>query len=340
MEATAEQAIAAVNAAETSEADVKAKKPNAKNGKRRSGISNRRLKEIIFAYGMLLLPLIQFAIFYIWINANSIMMAFQSFFGYADDGGELFIWSMDNFTRLFKELGNSDAVVHIALINTMKYFAAGLCMIPVSFLVAYFLYKKVWGFKFFRVMFFLPAIISAVLFVATYKQIISYGGPLDKLLTVFGLRMPNLLGEESRVTGTIIAYTVWTGLGVNMLLYQSAMSRIPQEVIEAGMLDGVPWWRELFQIIIPMVWPTISTTLILVITSMFNSTGPILLFFGAGDSVDNAAHMTISFWIYNQTSKANLNYPATVGVFFTLVSVPIVFLVRWALNKVDPQVTY
>ena len=114
--------------------------------------------------------------------------------------------------------------------------------------------------------------------------------------------MPNLLGEESRVTGTIIAYTVWTGLGVNMLLYQSAMSRIPQEVIEAGMLDGVPWWRELFQIIIPMVWPTISTTLILVITSMFNSTGPILL--------------------------------------FTLISVPIVFLVRWALNKVDPQVTY
>ena len=136
MEATAEQAIVAVNAAEASEADVKAKKPNAKNGKRKSRISNRRLKEIIFAYGMLLLPLIQFAIFYIWINANSIMMAFQSFFGYADDGGELFIWSMDNFTRLFKELGNSDAVVHIALINTMKYLAAGLCMIPLSFIVA------------------------------------------------------------------------------------------------------------------------------------------------------------------------------------------------------------
>ncbi len=331
MEAVAEQKVSTAPAAE------KGLKPEKK---KRSRISNRRLKEILFSYGMLLIPLIQFAIFYIWINANSIMMAFQSFYGVAEDGGELFIWSADNFTRLFKELSNSEATVHIALINTMKYFAAGLCMIPVSFLVAYFLYKKVWGFKFFRIMFFLPGIISAVLFVATYKQLISYGGPIDKLLTLFGMNIPNLLGDESKVTGTIIAYTVWTGLGVNMLLYQGAMSRIPQEVIEAGMLDGVPWWRELFQIIIPMVWPTISTTLILVITSMFNSTGPILLFFGAGESVDNAAHMTISFWIYNQTAKANLNYPATVGVFFTLVSVPVVFLVRWALNKVDPQVTY
>lgn len=331
MEAVAEQKVSTAPAAEKGRKPEKEKRPR---------FSNRRLKEILFSYGMLLIPLIQFAIFYIWINANSIMMAFQSFYGVAEDGGELFIWSADNFTRLFKELGNSEATVHIALINTMKYFAAGLCMIPVSFLVAYFLYKKVWGFKFFRIMFFLPGIISAVLFVATYKQLISYGGPIDKLLTLFGMNIPNLLGDETKVTGTIIAYTVWTGLGVNMLLYQGAMSRIPQEVIEAGMLDGVPWWRELFQIIIPMVWPTISTTLILVITSMFNSTGPILLFFGAGESVDNAAHMTISFWIYNQTAKANLNYPATVGVFFTLVSVPVVFLVRWALNKVDPQVTY
>ena len=105
------------------------------------------------------------------------------------------------------------------------------------------------------------------------------------------------------------------------------MSRIPQEIMEAAQLDGVPWYRELFQIVLPMVWPTIATTLI--------------LFAGSGVEVDNQAVTTISFWIYRQTYKAaDLNYPATIGMFFTFISVPIVFIVRWVFNKIDPQVTY
>lgn len=309
--------------------------------KKKKKLTKRKLAEYIFCYGMLLLPLIQFCIFYVWINSNSIIMAFQEFNGYDDNGGETFKWSLYNFQRFFNEWSNPTSVVVSALKNTFKYFAAGLIMVPVSFFVAYFLYKKIWGYKFFRVFFFLPSIISAVLFVTTYKKLIDYGGPIDMFLSLFGVRIPPLLTDDKTATATIIAYTVWTGLGINMILYQSAMSRIPQEVMEAAQLDGVPWYRELFQIVLPMVWPTIATTLILVITSMFNSTGPILLFAGSGVEVDNQAVTTISFWIYRQTYKAaDLNYPATIGMFFTLISVPVVFVVRWVFNKIDPQVTY
>ena len=309
--------------------------------KKKKKLTRRKIAEYAFAYGMLILPIIQFCIFYIWINANSIAMAFQEFDGYADDGTEMFKWSLYNFSRFFNEWSNPTSVVVAALKNTLKYFAAGVCLIPASFLVAYFLYKKVWGYKFFRVVFFLPSIISAVLFVTVYKKLIDYGGPIDFLLSLFGVRVPPLLTDDATATGTIIAYTIWTGFGVNMLLYQSAMSRVPKEVMEAAALDGVPWYRELTQIILPMVWPTLSTTLILLITSIFNSTGPILLFAGAGVEVDNPATMTISFWIYRQTQKAvDLNYPAAVGMFFTFISVPIVFIARWVFNKIDPKVTY
>lgn len=315
--------------------------PSEEGPKKKKRISKRRVMECVFAYGMLLLPLVQFAIFYVWINANSILMAFQEFAGYAEGGGEYYVWSLGNFTRFFNEFKNPTSVVVMALGNTMKYFVAGLCMVPVTFFVAYFLYKKIWGYKIFRVIFFLPSIISAVLFVTVYKELIDVDGPLDMIFMLFGSRVPNLLGDDKTVTGTIIAYTIWTGLGVNMILYQSAMSRIPQEVIEADQLDGCPWWRELFQIVLPMVWPTMSTTLILLITSMFNSTGPILLFMSAGMEVDAPASMTISFWIYRKTqSGVDLNYPAAIGMFFTLVSVPVVFIVRWIFNKIDPDVTY
>lgn len=313
-------------------------KPQKKSGKR---LSQRTLKEWLFAYGMLLIPLIQFAIFYIWINSNSIIMAFQEFSDYNEAGGEIYIWSLYNFKRFFNEFRNPESEVLYALKNTFKYFGTAVLMIPTTFLVSYFLYKKVWGYKLFRVVFFLPSIISAVLFVTTYKRLIALGGPLDQyIFKLFGTRVPSLLSDE-RATGTIIAYTVWTGFGVNMLLYQSAMSRVPVENIEAAALDGCPWYRELWSIIIPMVWPTISTTLILCITAMFNSTGPILLFAEAGQQIDRPATTTISFWIYRKTQNGiDLNYPAAIGLFFTFVSIPVVFFVRWLFNRIDPDVTY
>lgn len=312
-----------------------------KEVKKKPWIKRKTLREYLFVYGMLLLPLIQFAIFYIWINANSIVMAFQEFDGYAEDGGELFKWSFYNFGRFFKEFGIPTSTVMQALGNTFKYFAAGVIMVPLTFLVSYFLYKKIWGYKIYRVVFFLPSIISAVLFVTTYKKMIEAGGPLDGILHWFGGEVPPLINDDATATYTIIFYTMWTGFGVNMLLYQSAMSRVPQEVIEAAQLDGCPWYRELWSIIIPMVWPTISTTLILLCTALFNSTGPILLFSAAGAEVDNPAIQTIAFWIYRQTQKGvDLNYPAAIGLFFTLISVPIVFLIRWVFNKIDLDVTY
>lgn len=315
---------------------------DAGGGKKKRRIKQKTLKEWLFAYGMLLLPLIQFAIFYIWINANSIIMAFQEF-TWDENGNDIYVWSMENFTRFFKEWANPESTIIAALLNTLKYFAAGVVMVPVTFLVSYFLYKKIWGYKIYRVVFFLPSIVSAVLFVTTYIELIKYGGPLSTIVGWFGGELPELINDPSRTTGTIIAFTVWTGFGVNMILYQSAMSRVPQEIIEAAQLDGCPWYRELWSIIIPMVWPTISTTLILLFTSLFNSTGPILLFADAGRQalLDNKEVTTIAFWIYQKTrSGVDLNYPAAIGMFFTVVSVPIVFFVRWVFNKIDPDVTY
>ena len=96
-------------------------------GKKKRQIKQKTLREWLFAYGMLLLPLIQFAIFYIWINANSIVMAFREF-AWDDDGNEIYYWSMANFTRFFKEWSNPESVIVSALLNTLRYFAAGVIM--------------------------------------------------------------------------------------------------------------------------------------------------------------------------------------------------------------------
>ncbi len=295
-----------------------------------------------FCYAMVAFAVIQFAVFYVWININSIVMAFQQYTGNAADGTELYQWSFFQFDRLFREFSLPASQIAVAIRNTFLYFGAGVALVFICFFFSYFLYKKVWGYRFFRIIFYLPSIINAVVWVTVYRDLIQKYGPIYELLeSWFGYELPALLSNVATATPTIIAFTVWTGLGVNMILYLGAMNRLPQEVIEAGELDGISWWREMFSIVLPMIWPTVSTTLILQCTQLFNSSGPILLFGTAGIPAGSYDTTTISYWIFSATQAGNdLNFPAAMGLFFTLISFPIVLFIRWFFNKIDPDVEY
>lgn len=110
------EALAVEQTAENQEpAEAVATPPE--SGKKKKKLSKRKISEYIFCYGMLLLPLVQFAIFYVWINSNSIIMAFQEFDGYGENGGELFKWSFYNFQRFFREWSNPNSVIMGALVN-------------------------------------------------------------------------------------------------------------------------------------------------------------------------------------------------------------------------------
>ena len=223
-----------------------------------------RKSKYIFVYLMVSLAIVNFIVFYVVVNLNSILLAFQEFIGYDENYVEQYVWSLGNFKSMFKEFALPNSTVGIAVRNTLKYFATNIfLMIPVSYFVSYLLFKQIRGYGVFRVVFFLPSIISAVVYVTVFKNLISTFGPLYMLLDkVFGYQMPPLLGDSRTATPTIIIYTIWTGLGINMILYQGAMKRIPTEVLEACQIDGGNKFHELFYIITPLVWPTVSMTII------------------------------------------------------------------------------
>jgi ABC-type sugar transport system permease subunit len=277
------------------------------------------------------------------VNLNSILLAFKEYKGVDDAYNSIYVWSFGNFERMFREFKSPTSDLLTGLLNTLKYFGINVVlMIPLSLFVAYFLYKKIAGYKAFRVVFFLPSIISAVVYVTIFKNIISTFGPVYTIVEkLFGYEMPPLLNTDATATPTIIFYTVWTGLGINMILYQGAMNRLPQEVIEAGRLDGISWLRELWSVVMPIIWPTLSMTVIIAFTGLFNSGGPVLLFSEAGSTLGRNKTMTLPFLIYSMTWRGSAyEYPAAVGVFFTLASLPIVFGIRFLMSKFDPEVEY
>lgn len=301
----------------------------------------RQRKKYLFVYLMLLPATINFAVFYVAINVNSFVMAFQHPVGIGTDGF-IIEYGFENFARLIRELGVPTNDVSVALRNTLYYFITNLLItVPLSYLFSYFLYKKMWGYKFFRIVFFLPSIIPGLVYVSAFREMIGYGGPIDLLwFAMSGEHMPALLSSTSTATSTVVFFCIWTGFGVNLLLYQGAMGRIPEEVIEAGKLDGVGWVREMFQIVSPMIWSTLSTTIILALSKIFTSSGPIVLFDENGSALSTGL-WTLSYWIFNQTySSASMEYPAAISIFFTVLSFPFVILVRWVFSKIDPDVSY
>lgn len=285
---------------------------------------------------MLAVPLTNLVIFYFAVNINSVLMAFQE-----NLGGKT-VWSGYQFTRLFKELGMSDFIITEAIRNTLVFFLLGLLIInPLSLLLAYFLYKKIIGYRIFRFVFFLPSIISATVLTALYKQLIAPGGVVALVVEALGGSVPLLgyLATEGTALTAIVIYTLWTGFGVNIILFNGAMTRIPEEVMEYARLDGVGSGRELVQIIIPLIWPTLSTIITFAFVGIFTASGPILLF-----TKGQYGTYTISFWIYDLVQGVNkvinLEYASAVGLFFTLIGAPIVLIVRMLINKAVDAVEY
>lgn len=286
---------------------------------------SKKTKDRIFIVGMLALPILHFLVFFLYVNSNSILMAFQT-----PVSSDEIVWGFENFKTMFTEFALADSIMASALKNTMLFFFASLLItFPLSFLLCYFLYKKVFGYKVFRVIFFLPNIISASVIAILFKYLIAGNGPISVVYGLFGKDIPAFLSSGRYAIWTILFYTVFFGLGGNLVLFSGAMSHIDKSIIEAGQIDGVNMRTEIVKIVIPLMWPTISTVLIFNFIGIFNASGPILLFTkGAYDTY------TISYWIYDRVAfNAQLNYPAAVGLFFTAVGAPVAIFMRRLLSR-------
>lgn len=282
----------------------------------------------LFLVVMLTIPIVHWFIFWLYVNINSIVIAFQA------NTGE---WSLVQFRIFFESLKNPDTNIAIAVKNTFIYFFSGLLItLPLSTFVAYFFYKKILMYRTLRVLLYLPAIISAVAMTAVFANFVKDDGPLGNLLSTFGVKeVPQLLADSRYATWTIVFYCIWTGVGTGTILPSGAMSRIPTEILEAASLDGCSTWREAVSIIFPLIWSTTSTRITLSLTGLFTSSGPILLF-----TKGSAGTTTISYWIFEQVYYYNsYNIVAAGGLFFTLLGVPIILLIRWLLEKI-PQVEF
>lgn len=301
--------------------------------KRKNGVTPRMkqlIKKHVFVYSMLAVAIVHFCVFYLYINFDSFLLAFQD-----QHTGE---WGFGNFRLFFDDISlGAQSEILISLKNTMIYFVVGLIINLFSFILSYFIYKKIMLWKLFRFVFVIPMIVSSVVLVAVYSNMLTAGGPVDVIWRkIFGQDAPSLLYSAPYATRSIVLFVIWTGLGMNIILFSGAMNRIPESVIEYGRIDGVKPIREMIQIVLPMIAPTFGTIMLLSCINVFGASGPILLF-------TNGMHgtSTIAFWMYDKVIvRQQFGYASAFGLILTVCSLPIFFIMRWLMKKLPEDIEY
>ena len=158
--------------------------------------------------------------------------------------------------------------------------------------------EKLKGQDFFRIVFYIPNILSVVVISGIFSAIYDIDrGLLNSILNLFGKEGVLWKGEEHVIMSLVIAM-VWQAIGYYMVMYMASMSAVPGSLYESAGLDGAGRMTQFFQITIPLIWTNIRTTLTFFIISTINMA---FLFVSAmtGGGPNNASNVAL-LYMYNQ----------------------------------------
>lgn len=291
---------------------------------------------VLFIITAVTVPIVHFCVNYVYVNINSFILAFQH-----QVGGEI-SFGLSNFEQFLADIRNPESVFSIALINTTKSFLIGLIMYCVGFLVSFFIYKKILFHNIFRIIFYLPSLVSGTVIVAIFKNFVGSQSIVAEIVKIiYGFdKATNLLSMPEFANKVIFAHMIIFAFPLNMIIWGGTFSRIPDSIIEAGKLDGVNWVQEIFYLTIPLVWPTFALTLLLRFCAFFGAEGSVFLF-----TRGNFDTTTIATWMYLQVVDYHndinsIAYLSAVGMVLTVIAVTVSLIIRSFTNRVFSDIQY
>lgn len=301
--------------------------------KKQKTLTAKRKKEFAFFLCLVAYPLIQFLIFYVAVNINSILLAFQEYDAVKGFSYLGFDNLFKNFVDVYTDLGKDPLMITATKNSVILYTSTLLIAFPLNLIFSFFLYKKVPGHGFFRVILFLPQIISSLVVSQMFLYFVQEG-----ITNLIGF---NLLRDKATEFGTMVFYCIWVSFGTQILVYTSAMTKIDNSIVEYGELEGVSLFQEFWHITLPMIFPTITIFLVAGIAGFFTHQANLFNFYGTGA---RDPMKTLGYIFFVDVVKANdgnyyqYPYASAAGLMFTLVATPITLLLKWALEKYGPSV--
>ena len=265
-----------------------------------------------FSWLFLLPTFIAFFIGFVWPFMQGIWLSFCNFNTPKD-------WEWvgpANYVKVFNDAGFMNAFK-----NTAGFAVVSIIIINlIAFFVAYALTQKLRGSNLFRTVFFMPNLIGGVVLGYIWSMI--FDGILAKYNTY-------LTSNATYGFWGLVILVAWQQIGYMMIIYVAGFQAVPEDMLEAAVIDGANRWDTLFHVIVPNMMGSIATCTFLTLTNSFKMFDQNMALTGGAPSVmANGAkiNMTelLALNIYS-TYNINKNYhgvaQAKAVIFFILVAV-------------------
>lgn len=251
-----------------------------------------------------------------------------SLFKYQITGSMTWI-GFENFQRLF-----ADAVFWESLRVTFVYVAIAVpATVAVSVVMAMMANRSMRGIRVYRALYFLPVLTSFVTTGLVWRWIYSTEGPLNAVLTMFGLDPAGFLSSDSLVLPSLSLVSVWTRFGYDMLIILAGLLAVPAEYYEAARMDGANAWHTFWHITLPQIRPQLFFVVILEIIQSFQVFDLIYVMTGGGPV---RSSYTLTYFIYDTAFRSfDFGYASAIGVILLAITLAVSLVQRRFFKDVD-----
>lgn len=289
--------------------------------------------KLIFYTIIMIFPVAQFIVFWLIVNFNSIMLSFKSYVNIDGNYIESFV-GLNNIFNVYKRIFTEDVFIGCFKNSFLFYGVSSLGGTVFSLSFSYYIYKKGYFAAFYKVMLYFPHIVSGMVITIMYQYLADYGLPvIAESLSI------NLVRFGDNPLAYIIFFNLVMSFGSNMLVYTGTMASISDSIIEAGQIDGVNTWQEFIHIILPSIFNTFALFIVTGFITVFNGQGGLFNFYGTHAPQE---FWTFGYYLYIMVKDAGVDYTklpnlAAFGLCLTFIALPIIFSLRYLLNKYGPS---
>lgn len=287
-------------------------------------MKNRRKREKnLFILVCLLPALILFFTFLIYPTIQVFRMSMFKWGGFSNN--QQFV-GLDNFKILWQDENFFRTIQNtILLIVVVTLFTVVLAVLFAAILST----EKIRGNNFFRIIFYIPNILSIVVIAGIFAAIYDpKAGLLNAVLPEAWNKL--WLGDQSIVIYSLAFALIWQAIGYYMVMYMAGMANIPASLYEAADLDGAGKIGKFFNVTLPLIWNSIRTTLTFFIISTINLSFLLVQILTDGGP-DGSTEVFLSYMFKQAYTNSSYGYGMAIGV--------VIFIFSFGLSGIVSHIT-
>jgi ABC-type sugar transport system permease subunit len=225
-------------------------------------------------------------------------------------------------------------LLHRVFLTNLVFLISVPLVILVAVVCSVLLYERIRGWRFFRILFFVPNVLSTAVVGLMFKTLFSYDGPVNAALSAVGLPRTDFFAHAGQAIAVIIVALVWSGFGYQTLILLSGLSAINPEIFEAATVDGAGWWKRLWYITLPNIRRVVALVCVLNVLYTFTSLfGFIFVMTAGGPGYDTT---TLDYLIYLEAFPSDGNIgPGSALAILTFLFIGILTLIQLRVFRVS-----